>query len=75
MSRAINLKLPEADVISKCQAAGVSISAIEPLPSGGTHLVCATSDGADEMRLKFKDHILTAKQKRFPFFVPQSRWK
>lgn len=74
MSRAMNLKLTEAEVLSKCQRAGVSISAIETLPSGGTHLVCLTSEGAEQMRGEFKNNVLVGRVKRFPFYVPPSRW-
>jgi hypothetical protein len=52
MSRAVNLQLSEADVRARCHESGVSISTMEPLQSGGTHLVCTTSDGADEIRLR-----------------------
>ena len=68
MSRAINLTMPEAEVSTICQKAGVSISAIEPLPSGGTHLVCSTGDGAEEMRQLLQSHIISGKVKRFPFY-------
>ncbi|MBW8783419.1 MAG: hypothetical protein JF593_02080 [Novosphingobium sp.] len=74
MSRAMNVKLSEDEIVSKCNAAGVSISAIEPLPSGATHLVCTTSEGAHQMRIKFKAHLIEGRVKRFPFYVPQSRW-
>ena len=67
MSRAINLRVPEADVVARCAAGGVSISAVEPLPSGGTHLVCTTMAGAEEMRLQFRDHIIEGVMRRFPF--------
>lgn len=73
MSRAMNLKLTEAEVIGKCERVGVTISAIEALPSGGTHLVCLTSEGAERMRSEFKNAILTGRVKRFPFYVPPSR--
>lgn len=74
MSRAMNFKLPIDDVKSKCEAAGVSISAIELLPSGDTHLVCTTGDGAMTMRQKYKHHVVEGQQKRFPSSVPPSRW-
>lgn len=74
MSRAMNILLPEAEVLGKCRKAGVSISAIEPLPSGGTHLVCTTSEGAEQMRGEFKTTLVTGRVKRFPFYVPPSRW-
>ncbi len=67
MSRAINLSIPEATVIARCQKAGVSISAIEVLPSGGTHLVCTTGEGAEEMRGLLKAHIIAGRVKRFAY--------
>ena len=73
MSRAINFKLPEEKVRKRCDDRGVSISAIEPLPSGGTHLVCKTIEGADEMRLTFKNHIIQGAVPRFPFFRARVR--
>jgi hypothetical protein len=60
MSRNINLRLSEADVRTHCVAAGISISTIEPLPAGGTHLVCVTGEGADEIRLRFQNHRIPA---------------
>lgn len=74
MSRAMNVKLPVDDVTRKCATAGVSISVIEQLPSGDTHLVCTTGDGAATMRHALKQHLLEGPQKRFPMSVPQSRW-
>jgi hypothetical protein len=68
MSRAINLSLPEAEVRVQCTAAGVSISAIEPLLSGGTHLVCQTGEGAEEIRLRFRDQIIEGAVRRIPFY-------
>lgn len=73
MSRAMNVKLTETQVAAQCLAAGVSVSVLEVLPSGGTHLVCTTSEGADEIRIKFKNHLIAGKVKRFPFFVPRTR--
>ncbi len=74
MSRAINLKLPEANVRKRCDESGVSISAIEPLPSGGTHLVCTTSEGAEEMRLRLMDHIIEGIVPRFAFYRARASW-
>lgn len=67
MSRAMNLKLAEADVAARCKTAGVSISAIETLPGGGTHLVCTTSEGAARMRGLFAKQIIAGRVKRFAF--------
>ncbi len=65
----MNLTLAEADVVTKCRDAGVDISAIETLPSGGTHLVCTTSEGAVEARQKFGKHIIEGRVRRFPFYT------
>jgi hypothetical protein len=67
MSRAMNIKLPQAEVTAQCAAAKVSISAIETLPSGGTHLVCTTSEGAEEMQKRFKKVLIEGRVKRFAF--------
>jgi len=67
MSRAMNLKMLQADVTAQCEAAKVVISAIETLPSGGTHLVCTTSEGAEEMRKRFKKVLIEGRVKRFAF--------
>lgn len=68
MSRAINLALPEEKVRLACENSRISISAIEPLPSGGTHLVCTTGDGAEEIRLKFSANIIHGVVRRFAFY-------
>ena len=67
MSRAINFSMPQAGVVAMCTKAGVSISAIEELPSGGTHLVCTPGDGAEEMRTRLKAHIIQGRVKRYAF--------
>ena len=67
MSRAINLTLPQAEVEAACLKAGVSISSIETLPSGGTHLVCTNGVGAEEMRTKFQHQTILGRVKRFAF--------
>jgi hypothetical protein len=68
MSRSMNLRLSEADVRAHCVAAGISISTIEPLPAGGTHLVCVTGEGADEIRLRFQNHLIPDVVRQFPFY-------
>ena len=58
MSRVLLVSLDEGEVVARCLAAKVSISAIEGLPSGGTRLVCMSVDGAMHMRRKLKSKIL-----------------
>lgn len=72
MSRAMNLSLPEEEVRRLCIAQGVSISAIEPLQSGGTRLVCTASTGAEEMRLRLRSHIIDGTVIRHRFYRPPS---
>lgn len=74
MSRAMNLNLPEANVRDRCNECGVSISSIEPLPAGGTHLVCTRGEGADEMRLRFAEHLIEGAVRRFPFYRARGPW-
>ena len=68
MSRAMNVALDEARVTEICRTAKVVISAIEPLPDGGTRLVCVTPDGADIMRAKLKKHIIAGAVNRHRFY-------
>ena len=70
----MNLSLSEAEVQSACAQAGIRISAIEPLPQSGTHVVCLTSEGADALRLKLGKHLIEGKVKRFAFYRIPSSW-
>lgn len=75
ITRALNIALDEAEVIRRCTIEQVCISAIEPLRSGGTHLVCKTIEGADHMRTKLGDKLILGPVDRTPFFVPPSRFR
>jgi hypothetical protein len=59
MSRVLFVSLDEGEVVSRCLAAKVGISALEGLPAGGTRLVCMSVDGAETMRKKLKTNLLT----------------
>jgi hypothetical protein len=58
MSRALHVSLTEAEVLAKCDTQAVGVSAIESLPEGGVRLVCMSTDGAEQMRRKFKSHLI-----------------
>lgn len=58
MSRALLINLDEGQVVAKCLAEQVGISAIERLPSGGVRLVCKSSEGAGTMTRAFKKHLI-----------------
>ncbi|MGL3820582.1 hypothetical protein [Sphingopyxis sp. R3-92] len=68
----MNVTLPESDVTKSCKTAGVAISAIEPLPSGGTRLVCVTLDDADKMRKRLKKNLIDGAVTRYRFYRPPS---
>lgn len=59
MSRVLIVSLDESDVVERCRAAKVGISVIEPLPGGGTRLVCESGDGAELMRKKLKKMLIS----------------
>jgi len=67
----MNVSLTEAEVVEHCRKADVSISAIETLPMGGTHLVTVTGDGADVMRRVLAKHLIQGRVKRFAFMHPR----
>lgn len=68
MSRAMNVTLTEEKVTAMCLKSGISISAIEVLPSGGTHLVLNTPADADVMREQLSKSLIEGPVKRFPFY-------
>ena len=74
MSRAMNLALSEAEVKQVCDKANIQISAIEPLPQAGTHVVCRTAEGAEALRTKLHKHLIEGKVKRFAFYRIPSSW-
>ena len=69
MSRELFVTLDERDVVSRCLAEKVGISAIERLPAGGVRLVCMSGYGASVMTRKFKAHLIkgaVARQRHRP---------
>lgn len=74
MSRAMNLSLSEAEVQAACRKGDIVISAIEPLPGTGTHVVCRTSEGADALRDALGQHLIAGKVKRYAFYRIPSSW-
>ncbi len=64
----MNVSLAEAEVTALCLSAGVAISAIEPLPAGGTRLVCVSPVGADKMRKKLKKSLIDGAVTRHRFY-------
>ena len=65
-SRAINVDATPAAVGAMCGRKGATISAIERLADGGTHVVLTTMDEADTIRHAFRDKLLPRTAKRVP---------
>lgn len=75
MSRAMNIALAQPEVLAECAARGIKVSAVEVLPGGaGTHLVCTTIEGADEIRAHLHGQLIAGKVKRFPFYRAPGAW-
>jgi hypothetical protein len=74
MSRALYLSMEESDVVLKCEAARVGISAIERLPKGGVRLVCMGAHGAEVMRSKLKSYLINDATERFKFRPSKPLW-
>ena len=73
MSRAVNIGLAESELIAICRAAHIGVSAIEPLKSGGTRLVCMTREGADEIRRRLAGNIIDGDVDRYRLYRPPER--
>lgn len=58
MNRSVSLRAAEGDVLDLCRAQGVALFSTERLPRGGTRIFCKTNEGADEVRLRFRGHLL-----------------
>lgn len=58
MSRVLHVAMDEGEVVARCLAANVGISAVEHLPAGGTRLVCMSADGAKRMRTKLRSTLI-----------------
>lgn len=65
-SRVVLLALNEGEVVAKCLAARVGISAIEQLPGGGVRLVCRTTEGATLLARGLRSHVMDSTADRTP---------
>jgi hypothetical protein len=74
MNRELYVALDEGAVARRCTAAKVEISVIEPLPAGGTRLVCLRRDDAEAMRKKLKRHLISGQVPRRPYRPKLARW-
>lgn len=58
VTRVLFVTMDQGEVVARCTAAKVGISAIENLPTGGTRLVCMSVDGAETMRASFRSNLI-----------------
>jgi len=74
MSRTILLSMTEADVLAKCMAEKVGVSAIERLTSGGVRLVCMSTAGAEQIRKSLKSKLIAGEVIRERHRPRHSAW-
>ena len=74
MSRALFLSLDEGQVVTRCLAEKVGISAIERLPGGGVRLVCKSGEGAGVIAVKLKRHLMADTVTREKFRPTSPLW-
>jgi len=58
LSRVLHVAMDEGEIVERCLAAKVGISAVEQLPAGGTRLVCMSAVGAEKMRTKLRSKLI-----------------
>lgn len=64
MTRVLHLRMNEGQVVARCLAEKVGISAIEGLPQGGVRLVCMSSVGAETIRQKLRSRVIQGEVRR-----------
>lgn len=74
MSRALNLKMSEAQVVKHCRDGDISISALEVLPDGGVRLVCSSGSDAEKVRAKLHRHVMSGPARRAAFRPTHPLW-
>lgn len=74
MSRVLFIALDEGDVVARCLAHKVGISALERLPGGGVRLVCMSGDGAALMGRKLKRHLMADTTPRERYRLARPLW-
>lgn len=74
MSRTVLLSMTEAQVLAKCKAAEVGVSAIENLHGGGVRLVCMSMAGAETIRKTLKSSLIVGEVTRERYRPRHSTW-
>jgi hypothetical protein len=74
VSRTVLLSMTEAEVVAKCTAEKVGVSAIERLHDGGVRLVCMSSAGAELIRKALKAKLIAGEVTRERYRPRRSSW-
>ena len=74
MSREMFLNMTANEVRDRCEKEKVGISVLEPLPKGGTRLVCNSGDDAVMIRAKLKTKLITEGIERARFRPTKPLW-
>jgi hypothetical protein len=74
VSRTVLLSMTEAEVVAKCTAEKVGVSAIERLHDGGVRLVCMSSAGAELIRKALKPKLIAGEVTRERYRPRRSSW-
>ena len=74
MSRTVLLSMTETEVLTKCMAEKVGVSAIERLHNGGVRLVCMSSAGAELIRNALRGKLIVGEVTRERYRPRHSTW-
>jgi hypothetical protein len=69
MSRALNIDASEAEIMASCASAGIVISMIERLQSGGTRVVLNNAVDAKAVARTYRLKLLTGEVTRLAIFA------
>jgi hypothetical protein len=64
VSRVVLLSMRKTEVLAKCSAEDVGVSAIEVLHGGGVRLVCMSTRGAELIRKRLKTKLIVGEVTR-----------
>jgi len=74
MSRILNIDLPESEVIRICAKLAIDVVSIEPLTSGGTHIIFFSNKDAERLCGAINAHLIKGVVRRFPFYGARLPW-
>jgi len=73
VNRALHLNLSPDAILSACTQMQLRVTAIEPLLSGGTRVVCASTVDSASLRKRFKEKLIEGPVRRSPLALQWGR--